>query len=270
MRKGYIKEGRTMILTSKRMRAILVVMVAVTVGNLAVTLYSQGGQNTPGGGINNKDQGSERARESRGRAPVADYNAPEPADPEKKAKRKARNERHNNSMLGVKGGLNAAPGSGDEIVLITDWEVNTPRLPAAQSDVVVVGEITEANAFISGDRNGVYSEFSLRVEEALKKDGARAASPGEVIAAERQGGRVRYPSGRIEWFHIAQQEFPLISRRYVLFLKRIDVDSFSIVTGYELREGQAYALDSASQFKALDGTDEAAFLQSVRDAIAKR
>jgi hypothetical protein len=37
-----------------------------------------------------------------------------------------------------------------------------------------------------------------------------------------------------------------------------------------LREGHAYALDSASQFRALDGTDEAPFLQSVKDALAKQ
>jgi hypothetical protein len=252
------------------MPAMLVMMVAVTVGNLAITLSSQVRQNPPDGGKNNIDQMSERARESRDRAPVADYDAPEPDDPDKRAKRKARNERHNNSLLGVKGGLNAAPGSGDEIVLINDWEVSTPKLPVAQSDVVVVGVITGANAYISSDRNGVYSEFSLRVEEILKKDGAWAASAGEVVSVERPGGRVRYPSGRVEWYHIALQELPQVSHKYVLFLKRVDEDSFSIVTGYELREGHAYALDSASQFRALDGTDEAPFLQSVKDALAKQ
>ena len=259
-----------MAVVSKKMPAILVVMIAVTAGNLAITLSSQVPQNPPRDGINNADQMSKRAREARERAPLADYDAPVPADPQKAAKRKARNERHNNSWLGVKAGLNATPGSGDQIVLINDWEVSTPKLPAAQSDVVVVGEITEANAFISADKSGVYSEFSLRVEETLKKDGGWVSSPGEVISVEREGGRVRYPSGRVEWYYVSLKEFPQVNRRYVLFLKRTGEDSFSIVTGYELREGHAYALDSASQFRTLDGTDEAPFLQSVREAITKR
>lgn len=259
-----------MAVASKRMPAILVVMTAITVGNLAITLSSQVHQNPPRGGNNNIEQMSKLAREARERAPLADYDAPLPADPQKAAKRKARNERHNNSWLGVKAGLNAAPDSGDEIVLINDWEVRTPKLPAAQSDVVVVGEITEASAFISADKRGVYSEFSLRVEETLKKDGGWVVSPGEVISVEREGGRVRYSSGRVEWYRISLQTLPQVNRRYVLFLKRTGEDSFSIITGYELREGHAYALDSASQFRTLDGTDEAPFLQSVREAIAKQ
>ncbi|MCA1594721.1 MAG: hypothetical protein LC754_19245 [Acidobacteria bacterium] len=255
---------------SKKARVVLVAMFAITLGNVAVTLYSQGHQNPSQGEINNKDQMLERVRESKSRAPIVYYNAPEPADPEKRAKRKARNEQHNNSMLGVKGGLNASPNSGDEIVLRTNWEVNTPQIPAAQSDIVVTGEILDANAYISADKNGVYSEFALRVEEILKKNNMCAVSPGAVISVERQGGRVRYPSGRVEWYRIALQGMPLINHRYVLFLKRIDEDSFSIVTGYELRERHVYALDSASQFRAFEGTDEAPFLQSVREAISKQ
>jgi hypothetical protein len=253
---------------TKKVRIILVALFAITLVNLAVTLYSQVHHNSFKGDINNKDQMSERARQSQSRFPIADYNAPEPADPEKRAKRKARNERHNNSMMGVKGGLNEPPSTSDEVVLRNDWEVNTPRIPAAQSDIVVIGEILDANAYVAADQNGVYSEFTLQIRETLKKDALWAVSPGEVVSVERQGGRVRYPSGRVEWYRIALQELPLTNQRYVLFLKRMD-DSFSILTGYELREGHAYALDSASQFRALDDTDETSFLQSVRKAIVK-
>ena len=256
---------------NQKVRIALVAMLIITLGNLATTLYSQARHPLSRGQDNarNKDQRSERAKESKSRFPIADYNAPEDPEPAKRAKRKARNERHNNSMMGVKGGLTAPPDSGDEIVLRTDWEVNVPQLPAAQSSVVVTGEIVDANAYISADKNGVYSEFGLRVEETLKKDDTWAVSAGEVISVERQGGRVRYLSGRVEWYRIALQDLPLVNHRYVLFLKRMDEDSFSIITGYELSEGHVYALDSASQFRALDGADEIAFLQSVRGAIAK-
>lgn len=257
---------------NQKVRVALVSMLIITLGNLAASLYSQA-RHAPSQGqsnASNKDQMSEHAKESKSRFPVADYNAPEDTEPAKRAKRKARNERHNKSMMGVKGGLTAPPDSGDEIVLRTDWEVNVPRIPAAQSSVVVTGEIVDANAYISADENGVYSEFGLRVEETMKKDDSWAVSAGEVISVERQGGRVRYPSGRVEWYRIALQDLPLVNHRYVLFLKRIDEDSFSIVTGYELREGHVYALDGASQFRALDGAEEVALLKSVREAIAKQ
>ncbi len=254
---------------SKKVKVLLAAMLIITVGNLVVTLYSQVNLTTPKGGVNSQGHMPERIREAKSRFPIADYSAAEPADPEKRAKRKSRNDRHNNSMLGVRGGLNAPPNSGEEIVIRNDWEVYTPQIPAAKSDVVVTGEILDANAYISSDKNGVYSEFTLRIDETLKKDDARWVFPGELISVEREGGQVRYPSNRIEWYRISLQEMPIVNRRYVLFLKRIDEASFSIITGYEMREGRVYPLDGASQFRALEGKETSLFLQSVRDSIAK-
>jgi hypothetical protein len=58
---------------------------------------------------------------------------------------------------------------------------------------------------------------------------------------------------------------PEVNHRYVLFLKRFDKDSFSIITGYELRDGKVYALDNeASQFRAHEGSDELPFLEQVK------
>lgn len=255
--------------SNQKLRVTIIIMLIITVMNLTTTLYSRGRQSPRQNEASDRAQISEKVKELKGRFPLADYDAPEPAEPQKRAVRKARNERHNKSMLGVKGGLNAPSDSGDEIVLRTDWEVNTPPIPAALSDVVLIGEISDANAYVSADKNGVYSEFTLRVEQVLKAVAPSAHVKG-VVTVERQGGRVRYPSGRVEWYRIALQEIPLVNRRYVLFLKRIDEDSFSIVTGYELRDGHVYALDGgASQFAAYNGTDEASFLQLVREAIAK-
>lgn len=133
----------------------------------------------------------------------------------------------------------------------------------------MIGQVRDANAHISADKNGVYSEFTVQVGEVIKDATASPLSPGNQITAERQGGRVRYPSGRVEWFHINAQNMPTVNSRYVLFLKHIDSDSFSIITGYELRDGRVYALDSgASQFTFYDGGDELSFLKLVREAIA--
>jgi hypothetical protein len=172
-------------------------------------------------------------------------------------------------MMGVKGGLNPAPDVGDEVFLINDWEVRVPALPASQSDVIITGEVLDANAFVSGDKIGVYSEFNVRAGEVFKNVSTSSISDGDVISTEREGGQVRYPSGRTMWFRIHLQNMPAVGGRYALFLKQGGEGVFSIITGYELRDGRVYPLDSASNFKKHEGADESTFLQYVREAIVK-
>ena len=245
-------------------KVLLAILTAITAVNLGATLYSSRAQHLP---EQAKPKDTDLRQALKGKFPVADYEAPEPSDPEKRAKRKARNRRHDNSMMGVKGGLNPAPDVGDEVFLINDWEVRVPALPASQSEVVLIGEVLDANAFVSEDKIGVYSEFNVRAGEVLKNVSPSSISVGDVICTERQGGQVRYPSGRTMWFRIQLQNMPAVGGRYVLFLKQGADGAFSIITGYELRGGRVYPLDSASNFKKHEGADEAAFLQQVRDAI---
>lgn len=242
------------------------VVFAATTLNLTTTLYSQRQEHDRPVGPQNLEQ---RVKELRDKFPVADHEAPEPADPGQRAKRRKRSERHDDSLLGVKGVLNAPPDYGTEAVLTNHWEVHLPRLPSGQSDVVLIGKTLDANAYLSADKNGVYSEFTVQVEDVLKNAAASQLSPGDRITAERQGGRVSYPSGRVGWFRIRGQSMPTVNSRYVFFLKQVDPDSFSIITGYELRDDRVYALDSgASQFTVYDGSPESSFLQLVREAIA--
>ena len=67
-----------------------------------------------------------------------------------------------------------------------------------------------------------------------------------------------------------------VGGRYVLFLKSNgEGQDFSIVTGYELRDGTVFPLDGARSangaqlpFDVYRGTNEINFLTSVRDAVA--
>lgn len=257
---------------SGKVKISLAVMSIITLANLAVTLPGRGQQKAQGDKAVIGSKMSERLKEKETRFPVTDYETDartdaNHVDPHQLAKRKSRNERHDNSMLGVKGGLNAEPESGNRIVLRNDWEVNTPRIPAALSDAVLVGEILDANAYISADKNGVYSEFTLRADEIIKPDPSVPAQPGALVTVEREGGRVRYPSGRVEWYGIALQSMPRVNGRYVLFLRRAGTDSYSILTGYELQNGYVSPLDGeASQFRFYEGTEEASFIRLVREA----
>src|SRR5579884_922962 len=66
-------------------------------------------------------------------------------------------------------------------------------IPAGKSDLVVVGTIQSAHAYLTNHKTAIYSEFQVKVEQVLK--GSRSGV-GEIIDTERFGGRLRMPSGQ--------------------------------------------------------------------------
>jgi hypothetical protein len=156
--------------------------------------------------------------------------------------------------------------------------VGLPALPVEQSNAVVLGEVVDAQAYLSGDRTNVYSEFTIRVEEVLKNDDRVALAPNCLVATDRPGGAVRFPSGRIQRFRTHRQGLPQKGKHYVLFLKRTDQgESLTILTGYELRPGRVIPLDGEDvkdkkaelQFAKYRGLDERSFLNEVRTAVTQ-
>jgi hypothetical protein len=198
-------------------------------------------------------------------SPSVDYNEPEEQDATKRAKREAKNGRfdgkhmvQNNPSKGVSGA-----------VLINDWEAGLPALPAAQSKVVVIGEVTDVQAHMSNDRNNVYSEFAVRVDEVLKNNTGTQLATGSAIALERQGGIVKHAPDNSIAYRIQGQGFPRKGRRYVFFLNPVGQElDYTIVTGYELRGNKVILLDTSPPFRVYEGVDEATFLNAVRNAIA--
>ena len=148
------------------------------------------------------------------------------------------------------------------------WGKGLPALPIVESDVVLVGQVTDAQAHLSQDKTGIYSEFAVRVEALYKGKESDALSPGKAITIAREGGAVRFPSGHIQRFIIADQGMPLIGQRYVLFLKQDEEgQSFNIITGYELHKGRVRPLDNLHTFALYAGVDESHFLNELRNAI---
>jgi hypothetical protein len=148
-----------------------------------------------------------------------------------------------------------------------------PALPVAQSEAVIIGEVTGAKAYLSEDKYTVYSDFTININEVLKNSSTSQLAPNNVVNVERQGGRVRFPSGHINTVAVGGQSMPRIGKRYVLFLKSSDGQDFSIVLGYELREGHVFLLDNAypgHPIRDYQGVDEATFLKKVKDAITGR
>jgi hypothetical protein len=206
--------------------------------------------------------------------PMTDYNATEPGDPVKRDKRRASNARHDKEETVREPDMR--PGHTSETTMTTDWEVRLPELPAYQSDAVIVGEVLDAGAYLSNDKTGVYSEFTIKIADVLKNDSSRLTQ-GSSLVAERLGGRVRFPSGGILPVTISGQGMPRAGRRYVFFLKRIDQgQTYDILTGYELRAGKVSPLDGRRAvggghpwaFDKYEGWDEGAFMDAVRIEIA--
>lgn len=210
--------------------------------------------------------------------PIADYTEQEPTGAQARSLRRARSGRHGITDKSIKDLNNFILREDSEPVEISqpsDHAPLEPAIPAAQSSVIIVGEITDAQAYLSSDKTGVYSEFTTAVSEVLKSSTFLPFSVGDSIIAERSGGRVRLPSGKVLLRGFSHKSMPRVGRQYVLFLKYNDQgQDFSIITGYELRAGKVFPLDGVpkddyrlAQFAVYEGADAAAFLSEVRAAI---
>jgi hypothetical protein len=195
--------------------------------------------------------------------PLTDYSAPRPIDPEKRALREARGKKYAKSMFRVH------PEDPSENTAIVDTvDRSLPALPVMRSNLVVLGDVLAANAYLSNDQTGIYSEFSIRVEDVLKNEDLEPLTNGCLIDIEREGGRVRFPSGRIHWYSVDKENMPLVGRRYVFFLTRgSQEEAFHILTAYELRGGKVVVLDELPQFKSQAGKNEGDFVNAVRTLV---
>jgi hypothetical protein len=166
--------------------------------------------------------------------------------------------------------------SSELSIATSHWLVKLPPIPVLVSDVVLVGTVLQAKAFLSEDRAGVYSEFTVHAEQILKNNGHIPVALNDLFVAEREGGRIRYPSGRTRALILEYQGTPLVGHRYLVFVRRSD-DGLNnlIVTAYEIADGKVFPLDGRSlgdghllpQFAPFDSVNSERFLSQVRSAI---
>lgn len=210
-----------------------------------------------------RQQTSERAqrkRELRARYPTTDFDTPEVDKMSLRAKRGKDFERQGFAIK------DNSP-SGVEEVFENEWSLHTPPLPVAQSDGIVIGEVLDAQAHLSHDKTGIYSEFNFRVDGVLK-DGRNSLPAGQIIPVARVGGRVRYANGHSRLYRIGLQNMPRLGARYVLFLRGSGgSDIYHILTGYELSDQKITPLDEPAQMKAYDQMDENTFIETVRNQV---
>jgi hypothetical protein len=92
------------------------------------------------------------------------------------------------------------PASVEPLPLSSHAWTRLPALPVEQSNVIILGKVTDRRAVLTEDRLGVYSEFSISVSEIFKDD-LNLVFSGQVITASRPGGAVRFPSGQNSAIH---------------------------------------------------------------------
>jgi hypothetical protein len=148
-----------------------------------------------------------------GRFPIADYTAAESSDPFQRSKRRSRGQKRDKSDWSVNPNV-----PSDTTVLVDFVDRNLPAFPVDQSKAIIIGKVTDGKAYLSNDKSGVYSVFSVQVEQTLANHSSVVVPSGGSIEVEREGGRVKFPSGRIHLYMTNEQNMPEIGSRYVFFL----------------------------------------------------
>jgi len=250
-----------------KLRSSIRLFMLILISGMALSLFLANRQerasSLPQQKTDLEQQKAEIDRERRNRAalPQVDYTAAQLETERQSEFRKARAKRHNRRSVPF------ADMRGDttEITRVEDSFVPLRTLPVEESQVVVVGKITNAKGYLSEDNSGAYSEYSVQVTEVLK--GAAKLSGSQIIA-ERFGAKVVLPKGRTILVWDTDKGIPETGHHYVLFLKYDpEGDDYSIITGYELINGRVTPLDRPEPYAIFDGNEEAAFLDLVRSSI---
>lgn len=205
-------------------------------------------------------------------APVVDLNNVREDDRIDKKARKLKNARHDNS-----GSDKTHPYPNvSEVLGEPEWPSGYSDLPIDKSDVIVEAVVADSRAFLSDDKTGIYSEFTIVVSKPLTLRTGSTINVGDRIVAERAGGKVRYPSGQVIRWRIARQGVPIIGKKYLFFLAKAEQDSYKLLTAYEIDGSKIFALDGSrtelgrqggSIFDKHNNKDLSTFMEEVEKAV---
>jgi hypothetical protein len=209
-----------------------------------------------------KPAAQDKERESK--MPVAEFSVSLPGDLAEQARRIARSKRYDNRA--VQRFDEVSPDTTARGT-ISEWYLYVAALPTAESDAVVLGKVIDAKGYLSSDRTGAYSEFTVLIDEVFKFSQSSLV-PGTSIIAAREGANVRLPDGRVIRDEIAYQGMPRIGGKYVLFLKYDPHgDDYPILTGYEVRKGRVFPLDGGDHFATYTNSNKETFFLELREAL---
>jgi hypothetical protein len=147
---------------------------------------------------------------------------------------------------------------------ITD-EPSPPRFPE-DSSLVILGKVVKADAFLSNDKGGVYTEYTILTEEIFKNSDDVTT---KTVIADREGGVVLYPHGQRVLYQSTDRALPEAGSDYVFFLAKDRVSpNYLILTSYELSSRGVRPMElirPTSDFPK----DKNQFIEIVRKSLAR-
>jgi hypothetical protein len=165
--------------------------------------------------------------------------------------------------------LGELPPNWEGFAIHNDWKLGLPGLPVSESDVILVGVVAQEHAYLSNDKTAVYSEFLISVKDVLKRSSNNTITENNLLTVEREGGVVRFSSGRLLPYKVISQGMPRIDRSYLFFLKRNESgEDYKIITAYQLKKTRVSPIDEGMQFQAYEGMDKTDFLGDVKKVIS--
>lgn len=167
-------------------------------------------------------------------------------------------------------GVNGVAGAESATMTIDDVVGGgLQAIPTDAASAIVIGSVQQGQAFVSPDKTGVYSEFSIVIANVLKSENTQQILAGATVIGIRPGGEIHYPSGHREKFLFRGIGYPKLGAQYVFFLRQDPGGSdYAILTAYELKEGIVFALDSEEPFMHYEGVAQGSFLDFLRRNIA--
>lgn len=167
--------------------------------------------------------------------------------------------------------LNPKITANSSEAIINEWDQGLTDLPIKESEVVVLGCVVGTHAYLSDNKQAVYSEFTISIEKIFKDETKRYSRVKDVITAERQGGIVRFPTGFEQWVFVVGQGMPVLNKRYVFFLSYEAAglvpqkSDLSILTAYEISDGHIFPLDKPGAF--YKGKSEAVLIGDLEKSL---
>lgn len=179
--------------------------------------------------------------------------------------RKLKNKRYDGQDWVYKNTNPETAGVGKE-----DELPSPPKIPVEESDLIIVGRVEEATAYLSNDKEGVYTEFNICIKETIKAAShANGNQAGSCVTADREGGRVRYPNGQIVFYANSNKGVPWTGTEWLFFLRKDGTSpNYEIITAYQNDEGSVNPLDY--YFRDLSGTSFSHFLANIKEKISSR
>jgi hypothetical protein len=145
----------------------------------------------------------------------------------------------------------------------------SPLFPTDESTLIVVGEVVKVIAFLSNDRKCVYTEFTIRVDEVLKRSDAEKADLKKVTA-DREGGVVIYPGDQKVMYQDSDIGLPRLGSKYLLFLKKDDGSpNYAIIRSYDITGARVVQVENIPSFEEFKDLDKTVFIEKVRNKITR-